>query len=137
MSKVTIPVHICPNCGSKRTNKIDINNYFCMDCDFEFDDLGNIYIIQPDGELLEYVPDNCEDEDKILEYNLKSEIHKNNQSNISRKYLEDDFIKLFNSGLSCYKIAQKYGVSSGVVRSYLIKNNVYVAKGKGQFKNVS
>lgn len=140
MTKIKPLVYICPNCGSKRINKIDINNFFCMECDIEFDDLGNIYIIQYDGELLEYVPDNCEDESKLLEYKQNKEKHINNKSQNNRnscKCLGQDFIRLFNEGLSCYRIAQKFTVSSGMVRSYLIKNNVYVPKGKGEYKNVS
>jgi hypothetical protein len=96
MTKLTTFTYTCPNCGSKRVNKIDINNFFCMECDIEFDDSGNIYFIQYDGELLEYVPDDCEDESKLLEYKQNKEKRKNNNSRNSCEYLRQDFIRLFN-----------------------------------------
>lgn len=47
-------IHICPNCGSKKTNQVTKNNYFCMDCDSEFNKKNMIYSIQYDGELVPY-----------------------------------------------------------------------------------
>jgi hypothetical protein len=131
MTKPLTPIHICPRCGSRLVNKISLQHYFCADCCVEFDKNNNIYEIQYDGELVECVQNDCENKSKTE----KSKKH--NKSYNSCEHLGKDFIKLFIEGLSCYRIAQKYNISTGAVRNYLIKNNIYVAKGKGEYKKVS
>lgn len=54
-AKPTTPIHIiCPVCGSKNTNKINLSNSYCVDCCVEFDRLTRkAYIISYDGELID------------------------------------------------------------------------------------
>lgn len=47
-------IHICPNCGSKKTNQVTKYTYFCMDCDIEFNKDNKIYTILYDGSLVDY-----------------------------------------------------------------------------------
>lgn len=47
-------LHICPNCGSKRTNQVTFNTYYCLQCDIEFDKDNKMFMIQWDGTLVDY-----------------------------------------------------------------------------------
>ena len=46
--------------------------------------------------------------------------------------LEDQFLKLYKQGLSCYKIAQKFGIDRSSVKHYLVKNGLYEPKKIGK-----
>ena len=47
-------MHICPNCGSKKTNQVTKYTYFCLDCDVEFRKDNQIFTIQYNGDLVPY-----------------------------------------------------------------------------------
>lgn len=48
-------IHNCPNCNSDKTNQVTKNNYFCMECDIEFNSkTGRVYTIEWNGGLVDY-----------------------------------------------------------------------------------
>lgn len=59
-AKFIAPIHNCPNCQSTRVNFIK-PNYFCKNCNIEFDSSKNMFRIQMDGELVPFVNEfeNC------------------------------------------------------------------------------
>ena len=49
------PIHSCPACGSKKTNKVSFSNNFCMTCGIEFDIKSKkVYTILYDGALVDH-----------------------------------------------------------------------------------
>ena len=47
--------HTCPACGSDKTNKVSLQNNYCMHCGIEFDIKSKkVYTILFDGELVDY-----------------------------------------------------------------------------------
>ena len=49
----SVELHICPICNSKNINKVELNEYYCMDCCIEIRD-GKPFTIQYSGELISY-----------------------------------------------------------------------------------
>ena len=49
----TVDLHICLICGSKNLNKVELNEYYCIDCFIEVRN-DKIYEIRHDGELVPY-----------------------------------------------------------------------------------
>ena len=48
-------IHICPNCGSEKTNQVSLITNFCMECDIEFNFKTNkMYTIKYNGDLADY-----------------------------------------------------------------------------------
>jgi len=47
-------IHICPNCGGKKTNEVSKTTRFCLSCDCEFDKNDNVCTILYNGELVDY-----------------------------------------------------------------------------------
>jgi ribosomal protein L37AE/L43A len=55
MTKALNPIHICPNCENKKTNRISSRNMYCLNCDCEFNVKSKkIYRIQYNGELIDF-----------------------------------------------------------------------------------
>lgn len=53
----------CPVCGGRGVGKIGIGQYYCKDCCFEFvykKDQLQVYTVEDDGTLLQYVGDQAE-----------------------------------------------------------------------------
>jgi len=47
--------HSCPSCGSEHTNKVSLQNNYCMSCGIEFDiKTKNVYTIMYDGSLVDH-----------------------------------------------------------------------------------
>jgi len=54
MAKALNHIHICPACGSEHTNKVSLQNNYCMDCGIEFDIKSKkVYTILFDGSLVD------------------------------------------------------------------------------------
>lgn len=47
-------IHICPGCGSEKTNQVTKQTYFCEDCFIEFSSKGKMFTILHDGTLVDY-----------------------------------------------------------------------------------
>lgn len=54
----------------------------------------------------------------------------------NHKDLEFDICNLYKEGMPYYQIAKKYNIEPGVVRYYLIKNNLYISQKNNPFKNM-
>jgi len=120
-AKALTPIHICPNCGSKNIGKISLTNNYCSNCCIEFNNSGEIFEIQDDGELI-----------KISEETtLKTvpNVHKTTKQAVNNyQHLENEFIELYNQGLSYYLIAKQFEVKISIVRYYLTLNKMFLKK---------